>query len=204
MKLAFWKKQADGQTGNAPSPGNKRRRRGWVKKVIALVLVCAIAGGGAWYFLGSGDNRAAAADTTYTTAAVERRTITSTITGSGTLEAADSYSVTTLLEGTILTANFEEGDQVEKDTVLYTIDSTDAENSLEQSQISVSQAQRNYNSALESLDDLTVAADVAGRIYSLDVEVGDEINAGEQVATIRNSDVMELTVSFPADDAQGF
>ena len=70
--------------------------------------------------------------------------------------------------------------------------------------ISVSQAQRNYNSALESLDDLTVAADVDGRIYSLDVEVGDEINAGEQVATIRNSDVMELTVSFPADDAQGF
>ena len=204
MKLAFWKKQADGQTGNAPSPGNKRRRCGWVKKVIALVLVCAIAGGGAWYFLGSGDNSAAAADTTYTTAAVERRTITSTITGSGTLEAADSYSVTTLLEGTILTANFEEGDQVEKDTVLYTIDSTDAENSLEQSQISVSQAQRNYNSALESLDDLTVAADVDGRIYSLDVEVGDEINAGEQVATIRNSDVMELTVSFPADDAQGF
>ena len=204
MKLAFWKKQADGQTGNAPSPGNKRRRRGWVKKVIALVLVCAIAGGGAWYFLGSGDNSAAAADTTYTTAAVERRTITSTITGSGTLEAADSYSVTTLLEGTILTANFEEGDQVEKDTVLYTIDSTDAENSLEQSQISVSQAQRNYNSALESLDDLTVAADVAGRVYSLDVEVGDEVNAGEKVATIRNSDVMELTVSFPADDAQGF
>ena len=204
MKLAFWEKQADGQTGNAPSPGNKRRRRGWVKKVIALVLVCAIAGGGAWYFLGSGDNSAAAADTTYTTAAVERRTITSTITGSGTLEAADSYSVTTLLEGTILTANFEEGDQVEKDTVLYTIDSTDAENSLEQSQISVSQAQRNYNSALESLDDLTVAADVDGRIYSLDVEVGDEINAGEQVATIRNSDVMELTVSFPADDAQNF
>ncbi len=204
MKLAFWEKQADGQTGNAPSPGNKRRRRGWVKKVIALVLVCAIAGGGAWYFLGSGDNSAAAADTTYTTAAVERRTITSTITGSGTLEAADSYSVTTLLEGTILTANFEEGDQVEKDTVLYTIDSTDAENSLEQSQISVSQAQRNYNSALESLDDLTVIADVAGRVYSLDVEVGDEVNAGEQVATIRNSDVMELTVSFPADDAQNF
>ena len=45
----------------------------------------------------------------------------------------------------------------------------------------------------------------AGTI-SLDdvVEVGDEINAGEQVATIRNSDVMELTVSFPAlrNDAQ--
>ena len=204
MKLTLGRKQGGEGTAPAAPQKKRRRRRGWVKKAAALVLVCAAAGGGVWYFLGSRDNAAAAAGSSYTTAAVERRTITASITGSGTLEAADSYSVTTLLEGTILTAGFEEGDQVEKDTVLYTIDSTDAENSLEQSQISVSQAQRNYNSALESLDDLTVAADVAGRIYSLDVEVGDEINAGEQVATIRNSDVMELTVSFPADDAQGF
>lgn len=182
----------------------KGRRKGWVKKLVAVVLVCAIAGGGAWYFLGGDQNTAAAADNTYTTAEVTRQTITSTITGSGTLEAADSYSVTTLLEGTILTADFEEGDQVEEGTVLYTIDSSDASSSLEQSQISVNQAQRNYNNAVENLDDLTVTAPVSGRILSLDVEVGDDVAAGQTVATIRNSDVMELTVPFPADDAQGF
>lgn len=69
----------------------KGRRKGWVKKLVALVLVCAIAGGGAWYFLGGDQNTAAAANTAYTTAEVTRQTITSTITGSGTLEAADSY-----------------------------------------------------------------------------------------------------------------
>ena len=182
----------------------KGRRKGWVKKLVALVLVCAIAGGGAWYFLGGDQNTAAAANTAYTTAEVTRQTITSTITGSGTLEAADSYSVTTLLEDTILTADFEEGDQVEEGTILYTIDSSDASSSLEQSQISVNQAQRNYNNAVESLEDLTVTASVSGRILSLDVEVGDEISAGQTVATIRNSDVMELTVPFPADEAQDF
>ena len=182
----------------------KGRRKGWVKKLVALALVCAIAGGDAWYFLGGDQNAAAAAGTAYTTAEVTRRTITSTITGSGTLQAADSYSVTTLLEGTILTADFEEGDQVEEGTVLYTIDSSDASSSLEQSQISVNQAQRNYDSAVENLEDLTVTAGIAGRVLTLDVEVGDEVSAGTQVATLRNSDVMELTVSFPADDAQGF
>ena len=182
----------------------KGRRKGWVKKLVAVVLVCAIAGGGAWYFLGGEQNTAAAANTAYTTAEVTRQTITSTITGSGTLEAADSYSVTTLLQGTILTADFEEGDQVEEGTVLYTIDSSDASSSLEQSQISVNQAQRNYDNAVESLEDLTVTAPVSGRILSLDVEVGDEVSAGQTVATIRNSDVMELTVPFPADDAQSF
>lgn len=191
------------------SPGGiaakkKGRRKGWAKRLVAVVLVCAIAGGGAWYFLGGDQNTAAAANTAYTTAEVTRQTITSTITGSGTLEAADSYSVTTLLEGTILTADFEEGDQVEEGTVLYTIDSSDASSSLEQSQISVNQAQRNYNNAVENLDDLTVTAPVSGRILSLDVEAGDDVAAGQTVATIRNSDVMELTVPFPADDAQSF
>ena len=45
---------------------------------------------------------------------MERRDITATITGSGSLEAANTYSVTSLVEGSILTAGFEEGDQVEE------------------------------------------------------------------------------------------
>ena len=200
------KKKSDPAPGDAGGIAVKKkgRRKGWVKKLVALALVCAIAGGGAWYFLGGDRNTAAAAGTAYTTAEVTRRTITSTITGSGTLQAADSYSVTTLLEGTILTADFEEGDQVEEGTVLYTIDSSDASSSLEQSQISVNQAQRNYDNALESLADLDITATVSGRVLSLDVEVGDDVSAGQTVATLRNSDVMELTVPFPADDAASF
>ena len=38
-----------------------------------------------------------AAETAYTTAAVERMDVSSSITGSGTREAADSYSVSTLV-----------------------------------------------------------------------------------------------------------
>ena len=174
MKLTLGRKQGGEGTAPAAPQKKRRRRRGWVKKAAALVLVCAAAGGGVWYFLGSRDNAAAAAGSSYTTAAVERRTITASITGSGTLEAADSYSVTTLLEGSILSANFEEGDQVEAGAVLYTIDSSDAASSLEQSQISVNQAQRNYDSAVENLEDLTVTAGIAGRVLTLDVEVGDE------------------------------
>ena len=173
------------------------------KRVIALVLVCVLAVVGYSRFFG-GTTTAAAAGLSYTTAAVERRDITSTITGSGTLEAADSYSVTTLLEDTILTADFEEGDQVEEGTVLYTIDSSDASSSLEQSEISLNQAQRSYEKQLENQADLNVTATASGRVYSLDVEVGDEVNAGQTVATVRNSDVMTLELPFPADEAAAF
>ena len=180
-------------------PGKKRR---WKKFAVAGVALVVAAGVG-WQMLSPGQSSAASA-TSYTTAEVTRMDVSSSITGSGTLEAADSYSVTTLIEGSILTADFEEGDEVEEGTILYTIDSSDASNSLEQAEISLNQAQRNYNNQLESQEDLTITAPVAGQVYSIDVEVGDDVAAGETVATIRDSQTMSLKVSFPADAAASF
>ena len=180
-------------------PGKKRR---WKKFAVAGVALVVAAGVG-WQLLSPGQSSAAAA-TSYTTAEVTRMDVSSSITGSGTLEAANSYSVTTLIEGSILTADFEEGDEVEEGTILYTIDSSDASNSLEQAEISLNQAQRSYNNQLESQEDLIITAPVSGQVYSIDVEVGDDVAAGETVATIRDSQTMSLEVSFPADAAASF
>ena len=180
-------------------PGKKRR---WKKFAVAGVALVVAAGVG-WQMLSPGQSSAASA-TSYTTAEVTRMDVSSSITGSGTLEAADSYSVTTLIEGSILTADFEEGDEVEEGTILYTIDSSDVSNSLEQAEISLNQAQRSYNNQLESQEDLIITSPVSGQVYSIDVEVGDEVAAGETVATIRDSQTMSLEVSFPADAAASF
>ena len=180
-------------------PGKKRR---WKKFAVAGVALVVAAGVG-WQMLSPGQSSAAAA-TSYTTAEVTRMDVSSSITGSGTLEAADSYSVTTLIEGSILTADFEERDEVEEGTILYTIDSSDVSNSLEQAEISLNQAQRSYNNQLESQEDLIITSPVSGQVYSIDVEVGDEVAAGETVATIRDSQTMSLEVSFPADAAASF
>lgn len=205
MKLNLGQNLAPTQTPSGGAAVKPSRKKGPGKKLVALVLVCAIAGGGLRFAFGRTKASAApSASSAYTTAAVERRNITASITGSGTLEAANSYSVTTLLEGTILTAEFEEGDQVEEGTVLYTIDSSNASSSLEKAEISLNQSQRSYNNKLKNQEDLNVTATASGRVIALDVEVGDDVSAGQTVATIRNSDVMGLTVPFPADDAAGF
>ncbi|MCU6702869.1 efflux RND transporter periplasmic adaptor subunit [Muriventricola aceti] len=182
------------------SPWKKRLLR---KRVLIPVVACVVALSLGIHFFGGGQT-ALAADLTYTTAAVERRDITSEITGSGSLEAANSYSVTSLVDGTILADYFEEGDQVDEDTVLYDIDSSDMASSLEQSEISLSQAQRSYNNKLKDLADLTVTAPKAGQVVDIAVEAGDDVSAGQTVATIRDSDTMTLKVPFLADEAAGF
>lgn len=180
-----------------------RKGGGGKKRVIAVILVVAIVCGIVAYKV-VWTKSAAAESADYTTAEVTYQDISQTLTGSGTLEAANSYDVTSLVEGEVLSANFEEGDEVEEGSVLYELDSSDLSNNLEKAEISLSESQRSYNDALKSQDDLTLTADKAGTVYDLNVEVGDEVTAGEQVATIRDSSVMELTVSFPSDDAANF
>lgn len=200
MKLPALKRDAQEKTGRQPGALAQKLLR---RRVIIPALACVLAGALALRLAGGG-KPAAASGLTYTTAAVERRDITAQITGSGSLEAANSYSVTSLAEGSILTADFEEGDQVEEGTVLYTIDASDLSSTLEQAQISLDQAQRSYDSRLKDLEKLSVTAPKAGRVLSLEVEAGDEVSAGQTVATLRNSDVMTLEVPFLSDEAAGF
>ena len=136
-----------------------------------------------------------------TTAQVERRDITVSLSGSGTLQAADSYTITSLVEGEILAADFEEGDVVEKDAVLYEVDSSDLNSTIEQAELSLAQSQRNYNRTLRGQDDLNIKAAEGGSLVSLEVEAGDEVSAGQLLATLRNDSVMSLTLPFAADDA---
>ena len=110
MKLDIRQTEAPGKEKHllpglpGKKPGNKSRK--WRRLAAAVVVVAVLAGGG-MHLLGGGQT-AAALETSYITAQVARMDITSSITGSGTLEAANSYSVTTLVEGTILTDTFEE------------------------------------------------------------------------------------------------
>ena len=171
------------------------------KKVLVLVLLAVLLFLLSKLFGGSDTKTAEAA---YVTEEVQRRNITESISGSGTLQPADSYTITTLVEGDVLLADFEVGDEVEKDAVLYEIDSADAANSIEQAEISLSESQISYQRKLETMEELNVKAPVKGTVVEINVEVGDEVKAGEVLATVRDSSSMSLELPFPSADASGF
>ena len=104
---------------------------------------------GAFLLPGNGA-KPAGVDTEYLESAVERRNITNVFSGSGTIAAANTYTVNALVSGTVLTADFAVGDTIEEGTVLYTIDSSNAANSVEKAQLSLEQAQRNYEDAVDA------------------------------------------------------
>ena len=206
----------------------KKKRRLGKKWIILVIAVLALALLAVFLFL-RGRARSGAEQSEYVTENAQRRDVVKILSGSGTLKPADSYTVTTRVEGDILAAGFEEGDIVEKDAVLYEIDAEDveknirqAELALEQAQISraqaelglaqsrlsgsqagltLEQAQRSYDSTSGKQ---YVKADTAGVVETLNFEAGDKIGAGQVVATLRDSSVMKLKVPFPSDDAKSF
>lgn len=145
--------------------------------------------------------RSASADLAYTQEKLGRRDIVNVYDGSGTINAADSYTVKSLVTGTVLTADFELGDSIEKGDILYTIDISDVENNLASAQLSVEQAQRNYDDAADMQN---VRTRISGEVSSFAVAAGDAVQAGQTVATIRDTSVMLLAVDFPAAEAQSF
>ncbi len=168
------------------------------KKIVAVVCVAAIA---VVIVFPKSSAKPAQAGATYTEVTPETRNITNTFSGSGTIAAANTYTVKSLVKGTVLTADFEVGDVIEKGTVLYTIDSSDVSSSIEKAQLSLDQAQRNYDDAVDAQ---YVRSLVSGTVASLKVAVGDVVNAGQEIAVIRDDSALLLTLEFPAADAANF
>lgn len=176
--------------------GGKKKK--WVKVLIVLAVVAAVVAGCVAKMAGSVNEQLAGG---YLVAAAQRQDLTVSVSGTATLQPADSYNVTTLLSGDIIDAPFEEGDLVTKDTLLYAMDSSDAQDSMDRAQISVQQAQMAYDQAREALHP---TAPISGTVSEVYVHNGESVNAGSQLARIVASTDLTIDFLFPYTSPSDF
>lgn len=128
------------------------------------------------------------------------------LTGTGTIEPNDQYSITPMVQGEIIEAAFEEGDIVEKGQVLYQFSTENVEDSIKSAQLGVEQAKQNYNDAVDSKqqtkDSLSLISDQEGYVKKLYVSAGQKITAGSKVADVYDNTTMSLEVPFNASDVK--
>ena len=168
-------------------PKSKRGKR-WLKIAVVLLVVAAIVVGCAARLQKSANSMLAG---TYLVATATRQDLTVSVSGTATLEPADSYNVTTLISGEILDSPFEVGDLVDKDALLYAMDSSDAQDSVNRAEISVEQARLSYEQAQEALHPTAPLSGIIGEVY---VHNGQSVTAGTQIAKVVAS--TELTMDF--------
>lgn len=183
------------ETEPAPLWTGPKKRRKWIKRVLVIAAVLALL---FWIVVRPMLGGTAAVSGAYQTAQVQRQDLTVSVSGSGTVTPIESYQVSALVTGEILESPFEDGDQVEKDQLLYRIDPGSAQTALQQAQLSVQQAQMSYDTLASSLQ---VKAIGGGVVQALHVQEGDLVSAGTAIADITDTSTMTLTVPFQAGDA---
>ncbi len=186
-----------------PAPQGPRRKWSGLKgkkKWIALVLAIAVAAGG----FGWSRHRApeaSAAEISYMEEQAQRRSITNSLSSSGTLEPANSYTVNTLVSAEVLSDTFEEGDLVEEGQLLYTLDASDASSSQTQAQNSYSQAQTSYDQAVAAK---YPEADLGGTVSEVYVRNGDSVSAGTEILKIVGDNNLYIDFLFAYADSSDF
>ena len=198
-----WMNETSAEPQSAPAPekqekkkfslkglGGKKKKR-WLKILIVLVVVAAVVVGCVSNMTKNVNNQLSSS---YLVATAARQDLTVSVSGTATLQPAASYNVTTLLSGDIVSAPFEEGDLVAKDTLLYTMDSSDAQDSMDRAQISVQQAQLAYQQAQEALHP---TATISGTVSEIYVHNGESVNAGAQLAKIVANTELSIDFLFP-------
>lgn len=196
--------KASGKKGKQLSGKNRKKR---VLLIAAGVAV--LAGGGLFWHSHSAKAKMASAKTgEQKTAIATVGTLTSELTSSGTISPKDTYTITSLVEGTVLTADFEEGDQVTEGQVLYQIDASSVESDLKSSENSLARANKSYQQALEDYQEAvsnysgnTYKSTRTGFIKKLNIQVGDKVGSNTDLAELYNDQTMKLKVPFLAGEA---
>ncbi len=176
--------------------------KGYSKKKKILIIVCAVSVLAVIAFGVSSGKTKNTMGAVGVESKAERRDVTSTITGSSVVNPKDQYSITALVSGDIISANFEQGDIVKEGDILYQIDSSDAQNSIENADISYQRSQMDYNKAQKNYNDLTIKAPFSGTVRNIYVKTGDSVSAGTKIADIYDDSALTLTVPFNDTDAQ--
>ena len=176
--------------------------------LIAAGVAVLAAGGLFWHSHSAKVKMASAKAGEQKTAAATLGTLTSELTSSGTISPKDTYTITSLVEGTVLTADFEEGDQVTEGQVLYQIDASSVESDLKSSENSMARANKSYQQALEEYQE--AVSDYSGNTYKstrtgfikkLNIQVGDKVGSNTDLAELYNDQTMKLKVPFLAGEA---
>lgn len=196
-KAAAFRTGVAARFGKANGKNGKKRRKLFLI-VILIAILCVL------FFLQRKKADAAAAKAgTVNTARVTRQNITSSLSGSGTISPKDTYTITSMAEGEVIEAPFEEGDEVTEGQILYRIDASSMESKLKSAGNSLERAQENYDTAVSEYNEAvskysgnTYKSTKSGYIKTLYIERGDKISSGTQIADIYNDSVMRIKVPF--------
>lgn len=124
------------------------------------------------------------------------------ITSSGTIKSANRFEIIPIASGRVNKVYFKEGDKVNKDNLMFELDSIAAETNVKKLTNAIDQAMLEMNNNGIDIGKLTLKAPFGGQVSNILVKKGDMISKGSPVLTVADRSKMKLTVPFNSKQIQ--
>jgi multidrug efflux pump subunit AcrA (membrane-fusion protein) len=131
---------------------------------------------------------------TYRVRAVSSGEISATISGSGTLSALESQSVTTTAEATVTSVNFAPGDIVKAGDIILTMTSPEVESELSDLNDELADTRASLATAKQLLTNLNVTASKGGIVKDIKADAGSIVDDMDYLCLISTDGKMLLSI----------
>lgn len=116
--------------------------------------------------------------------------------GKGVVEENSVYNISPLVNGEIVEDYVEVGQTVNKDDLLYVIDSDDIQASLSTAKLAVEQANISYNNIKKQINDLKIIANDSGYVSNLTVSKGAYVTTTMPICDLVETNQYEVVLQF--------
>lgn len=179
----------------------KKNKKKAVKRIVgiavAVIVIAAIVFGLFKLFAKKKVTQTAITDYTY------RGSIVKMIEGSGIAQPAESQTIAVTQKGMVEQVCVQTGDYVEAGDLLYSVEPTEAQKTVDEAYKALDTARKNLDAANKELSELyesraklNVTSPGAGKIINCDVREGDSVYKGQVVATLVDDSYLRLVQYF--------
>lgn len=128
-----------------------KRRRTRTRVVIILVLLLVAVGAGVWAYTHKNKSEAPQDEPEYVTATITHGEFLDTLEATALIRPIDEQSVSPNISGTIASANVEEGSEVERGYVIFTLESPTIRDAVQKAQEALESAQADVDAREQTL-----------------------------------------------------
>ena len=186
---------------NATKSKKKKQKR--TRNIIIICAVVVALSAGVFLLINTlkagGDGTSAL---NYAVSSVSSGEISSTISGSGTLSALESQTVTTTAESVVTAINFAPGDEIKAGDVVMTMTSSDVEEQLTELRDDLASTRSSLASAKQLLTNLKVTATKAGIIKDIKAAEGTIVDNMDYLCLIATDGKMQVTIPVDSNASQ--
>jgi HlyD family secretion protein len=177
----------------------KKKKRKRIRTIVVLCVAAVILSVGTLVLLNVLDgNGEITSVLNYRVSSISSGEISSTISGSGTLSALESTSVTAAAEATVTAVNYEPGDTIAAGEVVMTLASDDIESQLDELNDELTSTRSSLATTRQYLTNLKVTSTKSGIVKVIQASEGDIVDDMDYLCRIATDGNMR--VEIPAAD----